>query len=140
MLAYHILIPVLCAMAMNGFIYTCNMKKNTSPKVLYNLPPGFIIGIIWTILFGLLGYVHFLLYSLRQKPNVGSMSVVLFILFSLTYPVIPAYYANLFNIITLVLSFVVGMIVMMYSKYIFLYMIPLLAWVLYVNVINKCYK
>ena len=140
MLACHILIPVLCAMVMNGFIYTDGKNKYRLTELSF-LPPGYMIGIIWTILFALLGYVHFLLYNIRQETNYGSISVVFFIIFSLTYPVIQAInqkYAYLFNLISLILSFMVGYIVMMYSKNIFLYMIPLLIWLSYVNLIVLC--
>ena len=137
MLAYHISLPVICAMAMNGFIYTFDLRKNNSTPFLY-LPPGQVIGTIWIILFGLLGYVHFLLFSLKNKMNFGSVSVAFFILTSLAYPVINAVDAicgYIFQFISLILSFVVGLIVMMYSKRIFLYMIPVLLWVSYVNFI-----
>ena len=132
MLAYHILIPVLFAAGVNGFY-----GKSTSKKMSY-LPPGYIIGMIWTFLLALLGYVHFLLYRLNNQSNYGSVSVVLFILFSLTYPVINAQseiYGYMMNLVSLILSFTVGIIVMMYSKHTFLYMIPLLVWVSYVNLI-----
>ena len=135
---YHMLIPVLCAMAMNGFYYRNNTETPTSDIELLYLPPGYIIGIIWTILFALLGYVHFLLYRLNNKSNYASVSVVFFILFSLAYPVVQSideYYAYLFNVIALIVSFVVGLLVLSTSKTIFLYMIPLLGWVSYVNVV-----
>ena len=134
MLAYHLLIPVLCAMVMNGYIYTSNVLKYRATKNWY-LPPGYLIGMIWTILFGVLGYIHFLLYSLKNKINYGSISIVLFVLFSLAYPILNEINGYLFNFITLILAFLVGFIVMAYSKHIFLYMIPLLVWVSYVNVI-----
>ena len=66
------------------------------------------------------------------------MSVIFFILFSLAYPVVQAideYYAYLFNVLALIVSFVVGLLVLSTSKSIFLYMLPLLGWVSYVNVV-----
>jgi tryptophan-rich sensory protein len=67
MLAYHILIPVISAIIMNGIIYALHLNKINSKELnkLY-IPPGYIIGIIWTILFALLGYVHYLLYKLNH--------------------------------------------------------------------------
>lgn len=134
MLAFHILIPVICAIAMNGIMYL-NKKKST--ELLY-LPPGYMIGIIWMVILAFLGYVHYLLYSLKQKSNYGSASVVLFILLSLSYPVINAInekYGYFLNLISLILAYIVGLIVMMYSKDIFVYMIPLLVWISIVNLI-----
>ena len=126
---YHILIPVLSAIAMNAIIYTFGLNMNMNVKRDY-LPPGYIIGIIWTIIFALLGYVHYLLYALKNKPNYGSTAVVFFILYSLAYPVINS---SINNLLSLILSFVLSLIVMMYSRHIFLFMIPLLVWVSFVN-------
>jgi len=139
MLVYHILIPVICAIIMNGIIYTLKLNKiNSKDSNKLYIPQGYIIGIIWTIIFGLLGYVHYLLYKLNNNINFGSVSVALLILFCLSYPVINAInvkHGYFLNLISLILSFIVSLIVMMYSKYIFLYLIPLLIWVSYVNVI-----
>jgi tryptophan-rich sensory protein len=132
MLAYHVLIPVFLATAMNALIYRFQLTQSSSRKYL---PPGYVIGLIWTILFAILGYVHYKLYTLNNKANYGSMSIVFFICFSLVYPVVSAINENLMNLISLILSFVVSLIVMMYSKNIFMYMIPLLVWVSFVNLV-----
>ena len=137
MLAYHVLLPVLCAIAMNAIMYTFKLNKN-KPRELLFLPPGYVIGAIWTLIFALLGYVHYLLYTLHNKPNFGSVSIVLFLLFSLFYPVINALdpkYGYFLNLISLILSFIVSLIVMRYSIHIFKFLIPLLVWVSFVNMI-----
>jgi len=137
MLVYHITIPVLCAVAMNAFIYKYRLNKR-APKEKY-LPPGYIIGIIWTIIFGLLGYVHYKLYKLNNRMNYGSASIVLFIGFSLLYPIINGIYEEkhgyFMNLVSLILSFIVGSVVLSYSRNLFLYLIPLLIWVSFVNLI-----
>ena len=136
MLAYHILIPVFCGLVMNGIIFSFNL--NSKKELTTLLPPGHVIGIVWTIIFAFLGYVHYLLYKLNNKRNYGSASVVILILFSLTYPLINAMNKKngfFLNLISLILSFLVSLIVMMYSKYIVLFMIPLLVWVSFVNLI-----
>jgi len=139
MLAYHVLIPVFLATAMNALIYKFGLNKRLSSSQKY-LPPGYIIGLIWTILFATLGYVHYKLYTLKNKANYGSMSIVFFICFSLFYPVVVTInenYANLMNLISLILSFVVSIVVLMYSKNIFWYLIPLLVWVSFVNLLGS---
>ena len=130
MLAFHVLLPVFCAIFMNGIIYTFRLNNNNNNKRF--LPPGYMIGIIWTILFSLLGYVHYRLYSLNNKMNFGSISIVLFILFALAYPLMSGYFMN---VISLILSFILSLIVMMYSKHIVVFLIPLLLWVSYVNLV-----
>ena len=129
---YHVLIPVFSAIAMNVIIYAFGWNKNM--KRDDDLPPGYIIGTIWTVIFALLGYVHYRLYTLKNKTNFGSASVVLFILFSLAYPALISSINGCFlNFISLILSFALSLIVMMYSRHIFLFMIPLLVWVSFVN-------
>lgn len=124
---YHVLIPVLCAVAMNGVI-------------IYEKKTGYIIGIVWTILFALLGYAHYLLYNLKNKMNFGTISIIFFVIFALAYPLMDAKYGHVFNLISLFLSFVVSLIVMMYSKSAFLCMIPLLVWILFINVTHYTFS
>ena len=134
--AYHMLIPVFLATAMNALIYKFRLNKRLSSQKY--LPPGYVIGLIWTILFATLGYVHYRLYTLKNKANYGSLAIVFFICFSLFYPVANAIhenYAYFMNLISLILSFVVSLVVLMYSKNIFWYLIPLLIWVSFVNLV-----
>ena len=132
MLAYHVLIPVFLATATNALMYKFRLKSTTSKKYL---PPGYVIGLIWTLLFATLGFVHYKLYTLKNRANYGSMSIVFFICFSLLYPAINEKHANFMNLVSLILSFVVSLVVLMYSKTIVLYLIPLLVWVSYVNLV-----
>jgi len=114
-----------------------------------------------TIIFGLLGYAHYLMYKLKDRINIGSISIVLVIIFCLLYPVITEMnrsfsedsslfsevsakentslkfkYGLLLNLITLIISFVLGFIIILQSKYIFLYIIPLIVWASYVNIVD----
>ena len=132
---YFILIPIIASIIINGIIY--GLKLNTKTTIKY-LPPGYIIGIVWTFILGLLGYSNYLLYNLEKKINFGNIGVVLLILFCLAYPLITGFkekYIELCNLISLILAFTVSLIVILYSKYIFLYTIPILIWLSYVNII-----
>jgi len=142
---YHIIIPVLLAILMSFFIYVFGINKNSdNNKIKYKqntklFPPGYVIGIIWTIIFGLLGYAHYLVYKLNNGINIGSISIVLVIIFCLIYPFITSLkfkYGLLLNLITLIISFILGIIIILQSKYIFLYIIPLILWASYVNVVD----
>jgi len=143
----HVLIPVLLALSINSILYLFGInkiseqrKKQTQNSIYFKLfPPGYVIGIIWTIIFGLLGYAHYLLYKLNNRINVGSVSIVLVIIFCLLYPFITSLdfkYGLLLNLITLIISFVLGIIIILESKYIFLYVIPLIVWASYVNIVD----
>lgn len=135
---YHIFIPVLAALIMNGIIYIFKLNKDNKELDNYFIPEGYIIGIIWTLIFALLGYVHYLLYTIDNKINIGSISVIILMLLYLLYPLIIAFkkkYFKLVNLISLILGYIVSLIILGYSKYIFIYMIPLLAWISYVNIV-----
>ena len=138
-LLYNILIPVLAAVMMNGIIYTFginkqNNKQNTNPL----LPPGYIIGTIWIIILGLLGYVHYLLYKLKNGITFTSLFLVFVVLFCILYPLITGLKEKsglLLNLITLILAFILGILVIIESKYIFIYVLPLIIWAIYVNAV-----
>lgn len=138
MILYHIFIPVIAAIIMNGIIYTFQLNNYSTKKINPYLPPGYIIGIVWIFILGLLGYAHYLLYDIHKNINIGSISIALLILFCILYPLITGLREKsglLMNLISLILSFIVSLIVITYSKYIFLYIIPLIIWVSYVNIV-----
>jgi tryptophan-rich sensory protein len=131
---YHVLIPILLAVAMNGWIYAIGLNKYSNrDRANPFIPPGYIIAVIWTVLFGLMGYTHFLLHN----PNsVASWSLVGLIAFCLAYPLITGLRVKsglLLNLVALVLSFVVSMLVLKESVYAFYWLVPLLLWTVYVN-------
>jgi tryptophan-rich sensory protein len=138
MLYYNILIPVILAVIINLIIYIFGYYKKIEDDSNPFIPAGYIIGFIWTFLLGILGYVNYLLYRLNNNINIGNLSIIILILYSLTYPFLIYIKKNnvlLLNMIGLILSFIVALIVILYSKYIFMYLIPLLLWISYVNIV-----
>jgi len=134
-LLYNILIPIIAAITMNGIIYTFGLNKQ-SMKTNPLIPPGYVIGTIWIIILGLLGYVHYLIYRLNNKITFTSLFIIFIILFCISYPIITGLKEKsglLLNLITLILSFVLGLLVIIQSKYIFIYIIPFILWSIYVN-------
>lgn len=129
----HVLAPILAATLMNGFIYGSRIRKSTSPMNA-GIPPGYIVGAIWTLLFGLLGYTHYLL----PDGSNASWSIVGFIVFSLLYPLFTGLEVRRglsWNLAALVFAFVVAILVAMESPKLLYYVMPLLAWVIYVNAV-----
>ena len=132
----HIFIPIFLAIMMNGIIYFFKLNKDQINNPY--LPKGYIIGIVWTIILGLLGYTHYLLYEKNKMITITSLSLIILILFCILYPVFTNLKVKsglLLNLITLIFSFIVSLMIIIESKYIFMYMIPLLGWVCYVNII-----
>jgi tryptophan-rich sensory protein len=85
--AIHIIMPIIFAISMNFLIY--RYKLFYTNKELYKyLPPGYVIGIIWTILLGMLGYVHYLLYRFANyRETFMSCYVIFIIIFCIFYPI-----------------------------------------------------
>jgi tryptophan-rich sensory protein len=134
--AYHVLVPILLAVVMNGWIYSVGLNKySKSERKSPLIPPGYVIAVIWTLLFGLMGYTHYLLGNFR---SVASLALVGLIGFCLAYPLITGLRVNsglLMNLAALVLSFIVALLVIQESVYAFYWLIPLLAWTIYVNAV-----
>tara|TARA_B110000444_G_scaffold46863_1_gene42693 strand:+ start:735 stop:1139 length:405 start_codon:yes stop_codon:yes gene_type:complete len=126
----HILVPIILAIVLNFYIYTQGWNNDNEKNS--KLPPGYIIGSIWIIILGLLGYTHFLLY-----PSVYSWFIVLTILYCLSYPFLTSGLQNTdnnyFNLIALLLAIIVTII--MYYKSNIIYAIPFLLWTFYVNIV-----
>jgi tryptophan-rich sensory protein len=148
----NIFIPILLALVMNGIIYTFGINKlskedEDKKKEIKNnyyeklLPPGYVIGTIWVIIFGLLGYVHYLLLEKNEfKITMKSIFVIIVIIYCLSYPLITNLKVKtglLLNLISLILSFILGLLTITESKYIFTFVLPLIIWTSYVNVIDN---
>jgi tryptophan-rich sensory protein len=130
----HVLIPIVLAFAMNGWIYYVGLNKySKSERSNPYIPPGYVIAVIWTLLFGLMGYTH---YLLGNANSAASLAIVALIAFCLAYPLLTGLREKsglLLNLMALVLSFSVSLLVIQESVYAFYWLIPLLLWTIYVN-------
>ncbi len=134
---YNIFIPIIAGLIMNGIIYTFKLNKNLKISDKSILPPGYVVGSVWIILLGLLGYVHYMLYNMYEGITITSILVIIFIIFCILYPVIVNYNPKitlLMNLFSLVFVFVLGLFIIKESTYVFLFIIPLLAWLILVSI------
>lgn len=141
MLAVYITVPVVFALVMNGIIYSkqWNDNDNKNEKVNKYIPPGYIVGSIWVVIFGLLGAAMWI----TRADYISMYSIVVMIAFSLLYPVITRLsygkLSVLMNRLTWILAFTLAIIITARNKYPFtgLWLLtPLLAWSSYVNVVD----
>lgn len=125
----------LLAIAINTMIYN-KQFVNTKPQTSKYLPPGYIVGSIWVLLFGLLGYI---IYRLQNYTSVASISIYGFILFSVLYPFItklsPGSLSDMFNKIAFLLACSVCYLVYSENPGLTLYLLPLFFWMVYVNIV-----
>lgn len=128
---FHIFLPIILAIIINFYIYTQGWNNNNNTK---GLPPGYVIGIVWIIILGLLGYIHFLHY-----PSIISWFIVLTILYCLSYPFLTSGLEEtnntIYNMIALILAIILFSMVFYKNKINSLLVIPFLLWTLYVNII-----
>ena len=67
-LLYNIFIPVVLAIIINLISFGLGWSgKSKDSKRNPLLPPGYVIGIVWIIILGLLGYVHYEIFKLHNK-------------------------------------------------------------------------
>ncbi len=79
--------PVLAAAAVNGLIFSLGWDNDAGNITNPFLPPGWVIGIIWLILFGLMGAARWQLQQAATAPAKNLNRLMLgFIWLCLTYP------------------------------------------------------
>ena len=136
----YILIPIILSFIINIFIFRKKNKNLIKPKKLKYLPPGSVIGTVWIILLGLLGYIYSLIDNKDKSMNTQKILIILLTIFCLSYSVLTANstirFSKNYNYLTLI--FVLTVYYSLYTSYpkISYYLIPLLCWVLYVNIIT----
>jgi tryptophan-rich sensory protein len=136
----YIFIPIILSFIINIFIISKKDKNLIKSRDLKYLPPGPIIGIVWIILLGLLGYIYSLIDNKNKSMNTQKILLILLTLFCLSYSILTANstkrFSKNYNYLTLI--FVLTVYYSIYIKYpkISYYLIPLLCWVLYVNIIT----
>ena len=123
------------AILINTMIYKKQIV-NYNPQTSKYLPPGYIVGSIWVLLFGILGYI---LYRLHNYSSFASISIYTFILFSVLYPFItklsPGSLSDMFNKFALVLAYMVCYLVYSENHGLTIYLLPLFCWITYVNLV-----
>ena len=127
----HILIPLLLVFFVNKNMHIKHYIS-TNPA----LPPGYIIGIVWFLLFGLLGYANFILY--KQKKWLAFIFIWLLLLFYISYPYLTNGFRNMkiskiLDVSALMLTIFVSMYIFRISIKAFYLMVPVLLWLFYVN-------
>jgi len=134
----YIFIPIFLACIVNLYIFKNDLYKKNDERNKY-LPQGYIIGIIWTIILGLLGYVCYL------TPYKGILSrvIVFTIVYCLLYPILTSKLDNSesikYNLIGLLLAFILFILIILKYKQknmIFIYVLPLLFWNIYICIIT----
>jgi tryptophan-rich sensory protein len=134
----HVLAPVLAAGLVNALTFSRKLAitKYRNPLI----PPGPIVGLVWLILLGLLGYVHFKLYT-QTGVSEATVTIVFFILYCLAYPTLISLSTNpnvmiFLNVVALGFALLVTVRVFAEDSSLVPYLLPLLTWTSYVNIVT----
>jgi tryptophan-rich sensory protein len=132
----HIITPIIFAISMNSLIYRYKLLHTNKRRRKY-LPPGYVIGIIWTILLGILGYVHYLLYRFANyRETFMSKYVIFIIIFCVFYPIFVYLFPKINGLLDIVtFGLAVYLFVFINLQY-QLYILPFLLWSFYVAIIT----
>ena len=129
--AIHVAAPVVSAGVLNAIIFGLKLDiSGGAPKNPY-LPPGYVVGAIWVVLFGLLGYAHY-------RFTLASPAIAATILFCLAYPILTSALrdprvSRALNTATLVIACATTAVCLYESPADALLLAPLVAWAAYVN-------
>ena len=82
---YIILVFILVAIIGNIFF---NNESDTQSEIEIDnkyLPPGYLIGAIWVIIFGILGYIYTKINLIKDKYYYSRFSIMLFVVICFMY-------------------------------------------------------
>lgn len=142
-----VLATILLAVITNFIIYALgwNKDRNAANNQPTNplLPPGWGIGIIWTFIFGVLGFAMHL--SLESNDKLSMVLIAALIASCLAYPFYTSGLdankaARVGNISTLIGAFLVTVTIAIRSPSVLPYMAPVLIWSSYVNVTEAIHE
>jgi len=127
----EIFFPISLAIIVNLLIYSFGLLPIQPQNKM--IPPGYIVGSIWIVLFGLLGYIH---HRLAKYSSYASISIYVFIGYSLSYPFLTRLEnTDIYNKMAWVLAFLSSLLLYYENPALIPYILPLLAWVTYVNIV-----
>jgi|688.fasta_scaffold972160_1 tryptophan-rich sensory protein len=98
-----------------GFISSLFINKNNIPSVKSPVnPPKWLFGVVWPILYLLLGYSSYLIYQSKavNKNKIFTLYIIHIILLSIWFPVFVNYYNRY-------LSFVSIIFILLYAIYLY---------------------
>ena len=128
--------------ALFGNIFFNNKEDTNSEIEIDNqyLPQGYIIGYIWVIIFGILGYIYSNINSKEDKKYISRISIMFFIALCLMYGPITygksSRFIKNYNYIAFISLCILTYIISKNIKNYLLYLIPLYLWIGYVSLLT----
>ncbi len=83
-LAVQVAVFVALALATNGLIFALGWRQPDRDIQPSWAPPGYVVGIVWTVLFGTMGAARWL--ALKSDDPNGARLIVVLVVLCLAYP------------------------------------------------------
>ena len=128
----HLVIPVVIALILNYVIFIKKWDDNKKNSLLPSAP---YIGIIWLCILVSLGQAHYLLFK-KNNVTFASLYLIGVIIYCISYPIVTQLDKKkgaMMNVIALIITAILMLVVYEESTEAFLYVIPLFAWISFVN-------
>ena len=147
-MVYHVFTPVALGIFMNFNIYYFKINRGSNSTGMQQrknplIPPGYVIGPIWVFLLGCMGMAHYIasISTVASQTNYAVLCLEFLIAFSILYPILTGLKNNSYFFLLLSLAITLGtsLIVRFYSLSAFYYLVPLILWVIYVNIATYLY-
>lgn len=145
----QVLIFVLAAVLVNGLLYFVGWRFKMARNMIgwcrsSLIPPGYFIAVVWVVLFGLLGYAHYLTYKEGDSGNGGFTTASIVILVVAAFCLLYTWavykfpmYSKFFNVVSLIMAFTLGILVLQESEEAFWFVLPLIVWSAYINIADS---
>lgn len=137
---YIILVFILVAILGNIFF---NNESDTQSEIEIDnkyLPAGYLIGAIWVIIFGILGYIYTKINLNKDKYCYSRFSIMLFVVICFMYGPFTTGKSSRFiknyNYIAFLLLCLLTYILSFNVQKYYIYLIPLFLWVGYVSLLT----
>jgi hypothetical protein len=137
LIALHVGVPVLLAVAINVVIYTRQWNKSTNARRGNSalLPPGYVIAGVWIAILALLGAAYYVSAAATTYLSAPSVALPVMIAFCLLYPPVTfttRVNVRVMNLISLVLASATLAASTLAGALAFALVAPLFAWTSYV--------
>ena len=129
--------PLAATLIGNGLIFTFGVMNDPSYAALPFAPPGWVVGLVWSLLYPLWGLARWRAWTAGPEGPAAAWWVVALIIWGLLYPVGALFWTTpasaVANVASLALAAVVAWRVVRVSRGAALLMAPSLVWLCFAS-------
>jgi translocator protein len=136
----NITMAVALCLAINAVIFGSGWDASDTDAQIWFAPPGYVVGTVWVILFGLIGAARYLLNASGETARSTKNWLVILLLFCLAYPIYTIGFNSeligfLGNLATIALTVFVLTRTLKFSKLAAFLLVPIILWVSFATLI-----